>query len=89
VLVRAKYGPKFACFVRITPSDVGITPSDVGKTPCFVGMRTHDYRHPFLGNPQIQNETQFPIIGTVQVSKPPKMETKREKGERVGFRDEE
>jgi hypothetical protein len=31
VLVRAKYGLKIACFVRITPSDVRIHPSDVGR----------------------------------------------------------
>jgi hypothetical protein len=39
VLVRAKNGPKIACFVRITPSDVGITPSDVRIHPSDVGVR--------------------------------------------------
>jgi hypothetical protein len=29
---------KIACFVRITPSDVGIHPSDVGITPSDVAM---------------------------------------------------
>jgi hypothetical protein len=38
VRIRAKYGPKIACFVRITPSDVRITPSDVQKHPSDVGM---------------------------------------------------
>jgi hypothetical protein len=42
VLVRAKYGPKFACFVGITPSDVGIHPSDVGTTPSDVGTTPSD-----------------------------------------------
>jgi hypothetical protein len=38
VRIRAKYGLKIACFVRITPSDVGMTPCDVGIHPSDVGV---------------------------------------------------
>jgi hypothetical protein len=49
------------------------------KFACFVGMRTHDYRQPFLENLQIQNEAQFSIIGPPKCPKPPKMAFFKEK----------
>jgi hypothetical protein len=85
--VRAKKGLILPCFVGMTPCFVGITPSDVGIHPSDVGMRTHYYRPPFPENLQTQNETHPSIIGTVQVSKPPKLVSLRSKlqeGKRQG-----